>query len=63
MDPPANAQASNPVCQKDGDEAVLGPFVSDTQMAEVMNGEDELVPEPAEAYGTQEEPLFLIGQV
>lgn len=60
VDPPAYAEAANKVSNKYGKETICGPVVCDTHVTEVVDGEDELVPEQSKADGTGDEPAMLI---
>lgn len=60
VDPPAYAEAANKVSNKDGKETIYGPVVCDAHVAEIVYGEDELMPEQSEADGTGDEPAMLI---
>lgn len=60
VDPPADADAAYKICQADGNYAVPVPIVSNTDVAEVVTCEYELVPEEAQKNCTREEQLALV---
>lgn len=60
VDPPTYAEAANEVSNKDGKETIYGPVVCDAHVTEVVDSEDELVPEQPKANGTGDEPAMLV---
>ncbi len=63
MNPPADADPANKVSEEDGYQAVLLPIMGETDVAEVMAKEDELMPEGSQGDGAEEKPLIPIQEV
>jgi len=61
IDPPAYAEASDKVCDKDGNKSVIDPVVGDTHVAEVVGKKHELVPQETKRHGTDKEPACAKG--
>lgn len=60
VDPPTYAEAANKVSNKYGKEAVYGPVMCNAHVTEVVDGENELVPEQSKANGTGDKPVMAI---
>ena len=59
--PPADTKPTNEVSKKYGKEAVDGPIMGDAPVAQVVNGEDKLMPQKAQEDSACHKPGLGVG--